>query len=144
MDKMIAIGYYKQAVEKENDEAYVNLGTAYLMGIDKVLDKDPKLAYDNFEEAMKLGNSDAYVHLSQMYEKGIYVKKDEKLAKELLVMAAMKKNQTALYILQERVTFFIQFRDNRLTMKSGTPLNTSCLSSQKQLIWPTSFHTLET
>jgi TPR repeat protein len=52
---------------------------------------------------MKLGNSDAYVHLSHMYENGLYVKKDEKLAKELLMMAAVKKNQTALYILQERV-----------------------------------------
>lgn len=38
-----------------------------------------------------------------MYENGLYVKKDEKLAKELLMMAAVKKNQTALYILQERV-----------------------------------------
>lgn len=45
MDKMIAIGYYKQAAEEDNDEALVNLGTAYLMGIDKVLDKNPVLAY---------------------------------------------------------------------------------------------------
>jgi TPR repeat protein len=52
---------------------------------------------------MKAGNTDAYVHLSQMYENGIYVKKDEKLAKELLAIAAAKKNQNAIYMLNERV-----------------------------------------
>lgn len=107
MDKMIAIGYYKQAAEENHDEALVNLGTAYLMGIDKILDKNLALAYEYFEAAMKLGNSDAYVHLSNMYEKGIYVKKDPKLARELLAMAAMKKNQTAIYILQEKVNNFL-------------------------------------
>lgn len=52
---------------------------------------------------MKAGNTDAYVHLSQMYEQGLYVKRDEKLARELLMMAAIKKNQTAIYILNEKV-----------------------------------------
>jgi|JI9StandDraft_1071089.scaffolds.fasta_scaffold578394_1 TPR repeat protein len=52
---------------------------------------------------MKAGNTDAYVHLSNMYENGFYVKKDEKLAHELLMMAAIKKNQTAIYILNEKV-----------------------------------------
>lgn len=53
---------------------------------------------------MKAGNTDAYVHLSNMYEKGLFVKKDEKLAHELLMMAAIKKNQTAIYLLRERVS----------------------------------------
>jgi TPR repeat protein len=75
------------------------------MGIDRVLDKNLAAAYEYFEAAMKTGNTDAYVHLSNMYEKGIYVKKDEKLASELLMMAAMKKNQTAIYILNEKVNY---------------------------------------
>jgi len=52
---------------------------------------------------MKAGNTDAYVHLSNMYENGFYVKKDQKLAHELLMMAAIKKNHTAIYILNEKV-----------------------------------------
>ncbi len=81
MDKMIAIGYYKQAAEENNDEALVNLGSAYLLGIDKILEKNPALAYEYFESAMKLGNTDAYVHLSNMYAKGLYVTKDLNLSK---------------------------------------------------------------
>jgi TPR repeat protein len=45
MDKSIAIGYYKQAAERGNDEAMVNLGTVYFTGIDKVLEKNLSLAY---------------------------------------------------------------------------------------------------
>lgn len=50
------------------------------MGIERVLDKNPAVAYEYFESAMKAGNTDAYVHLSNMYDKGLFVKKDEKLA----------------------------------------------------------------
>ncbi len=51
---------------------------------------------------MKAGNTDAYVHLSNMYENGLYVKKDEKLAHELLMMAAM----TLLVVLALLMPFF--------------------------------------
>ena len=37
MDKRIAIGYYKQAAEEGNDEAMVNLGTSYYLGVDGIL-----------------------------------------------------------------------------------------------------------
>ena len=56
---------------------------------------------------MKAGNTDAYVHLSQMYEKGIVVDKDDNLANELLVMGAYKNNQTAIYMLNERVLILL-------------------------------------
>jgi TPR repeat protein len=78
------------------------------MGIDGVLDKNLGAAYEYFETAMKSGNTDAYVHLSNMYANGIYVKKDEKLARELLMMAATKKNQTAIYILNEKVRYRVK------------------------------------
>ena len=65
---------------------------------------------------MKAGNTDAYVHLSQMYEKGIVVQKDDNLANELLVMGAYKNNQTAIYMLNERVHFLL-FRDKQQMLR---------------------------
>lgn len=67
VDRRIAIGYYKQAAEAGNDEALINLGTAYYRGVDGILEKNHHLAYDYFEKAMKAGNTDAYVHLSHMF-----------------------------------------------------------------------------
>ena len=79
------------------------MGTAYYSGIDGILEKNLQLAYEYFEKAMKAGNTDAYIHLSQMYNKGMYVEMDDNLAHELLMMSALKKNQNAIYMLQEKV-----------------------------------------
>ena len=55
----------------KNTDALVNLGTIYLNGIPKIIERNYNEAYKYFFNATKDENSNAFIHLSYMYNKGL-------------------------------------------------------------------------
>ena len=80
----MAIGCYLQAADLNNADAMVNLGTIYLNGIPRLVERNYTKAYDNFIKAMDLDNSDAMIHLSYMYRNGLGFESEPEMAKKLL------------------------------------------------------------
>ena len=78
-----------EAAEKNNSDAFVNLGTIFLTGIPRMVERDYNQAYNYFVKALQLDNSNAMIHLSYMYKNklgGLDEKEDnpKEMAKTLL------------------------------------------------------------
>ena len=69
----------------------------HLQGLEGVVDKDEKKAFDFFQRSSDLGNLDALYNLSLVYKQGIGVPVDQMKSFELLKEAAEKGKLDCLY-----------------------------------------------
>ncbi len=93
--------YFRQAAEKRDPNAFINLGSCYMRGIG--CRQDPVLAFASFESAARAGHPEGMDYLSAAYQNGHGVKKDENLSLFWrMKAAALRGDKNAVKWLKER------------------------------------------